>query len=79
MVKHSGRLDQTIGNLNTLFKAVKITDKPIVLLSNDSISFLLQPVSIDLTDKVYLVFFCIKKKGYIYIYIMLVKMHVVYK
>ena len=40
------RLDQTIANIETLFHMTKITDKPIYLMSEESIACLLLPVSV---------------------------------
>jgi hypothetical protein len=45
MVEFSGLLDQTIANINTLFQAAKITEKPVILFAGDCLAFLLQPVS----------------------------------
>ncbi len=56
MAEFSGLLDQTIANINTLFKAAKVTEKPVILFASDCLAFLLQPVSNDsfcLTNKVY--------------------------
>lgn len=39
----SGLLHHIMANINTLFEATEITDKPVILLSNDSLAFLLQP------------------------------------
>ena len=38
------RLDQTIATIETLFHITKITDKPIYLMSEESIACLLLPV-----------------------------------
>ena len=38
------RLDQTMANIDTLFHAMKITEKPVFLLSEDSLGCLLSPV-----------------------------------
>lgn len=46
VAEFSGLLDQTIANINTLFKAVKMTKKPVILFASDCLAFLLQPVSI---------------------------------
>lgn len=43
MVEFSGLLDQTIANINTLFQAAKITEKPVILFAGDCLAFLLQP------------------------------------
>ncbi|XP_028406046.1 thiamin pyrophosphokinase 1-like [Dendronephthya gigantea] len=39
----SGLLDQTLGNINTLFIASNVTDKPVIILASDCLAFLLQP------------------------------------
>ena len=37
------RLDHLFANVNTLFKVAEVTDKPVYLLAEDSLSLLLQP------------------------------------
>lgn len=38
-----GRIDQTLGNINTLFNAREMTDRPLYLMSEDSLACLLEP------------------------------------
>ena len=49
VAEFSGLLDHTIGNINTLYKAAKITEKPVIIFASDCLAFLLQPVSMYVT------------------------------
>ena len=45
-----GRLDHTMANIETMFHITKLTNKPLYLMSEDSVACLLMPVNTGTSD-----------------------------